>query len=124
MNKKFKVIVLFILALVMLVNVPYAFDSVVYAVTQGDIDNKGDELDDIKDKIEMTEEELKKYEKEQEALGNEIAALLDAISKQADELIPVDWMETTTPDTYLLNGEIIKFNWYTKRGNEIFTDWN
>jgi len=54
----------------------------------------------------------------------ELREAYEVASKQADELIPVDWMETTTPDTYLLNGEIIKFNWYTKRGNEIFTDWN
>lgn len=48
-------------------------------------------------------------------------------SYQADELIPLDWMETTTPENYLLNGEKISFNWYTKRGNEHFCDqvkWN
>ena len=58
---------------------------------------------------------------------SELAELKEAYeiaSKQSDEFIPVDWMETTTPDTFLLNGEIVKFNWYTKRGNEIFTDWN
>lgn len=41
-------------------------------------------------------------------------------SLQADTMIPLDWMETTTPDTYLINGEVVKFNWYTRRGNEIF----
>ena len=43
-------------------------------------------------------------------------------SYQADEFIPLDWMETTTPEKYLLNGEEITFNWYTKRGNELFSD--
>ncbi len=43
-------------------------------------------------------------------------------SYQADELIPLDWMETTTPERYLLNGKEITFNWYTKRGNEGFLD--
>ncbi|MBR2024766.1 MAG: alpha-galactosidase [Clostridia bacterium] len=55
---------------------------------------------------------------------DELRQAYEVASKQSDEFIPVDWMETTTPDTFLLNGEIIKFNWYTKRGNEIFTDWN
>ena len=45
-------------------------------------------------------------------------------SYQADEFVPVDWMETTTPDTYLLNGETVKFNWYAKKGNQIFCDFN
>ena len=44
-------------------------------------------------------------------------------SYQADEFIPVDWMETTTPEVYLLNGEKITLNWYKKSGNEIFSEW-
>ena len=55
----------------------------------------------------------------------ELAELREAYrvaSYQADELIPIDWMETTTPERYLLNGEEISFNWYTKRGNESFAD--
>lgn len=44
-------------------------------------------------------------------------------SYQADEFIPVDWMETTTPEKYLLNGELITLNWYKKSGNEIFSEW-
>ncbi|MBQ8545427.1 MAG: alpha-galactosidase [Clostridia bacterium] len=43
-------------------------------------------------------------------------------SYQADEFIPLDWMETTNPERYLLNGEEVTFNWYTKRGNESFAD--
>ena len=42
-------------------------------------------------------------------------------SIQEDDFVPVDWMETTTPEIYLLNGEKTTFNWYTHRGNEIFT---
>ncbi len=55
----------------------------------------------------------------------ELAELKEAYrvaSYQADEFIPLDWMETTTPERYLLNGEEITFNWYTKRGNESFAD--
>jgi len=58
---------------------------------------------------------------------NELEELKEAYrvaSYQADELVPVDWMETTTPDTYLLNGEVVKFNWYAKKGNQIFCDFN
>ncbi len=43
-------------------------------------------------------------------------------SYQADEFIPLDWMETTTPERYLLNGEEVTFNWYTKQGNTWFAD--
>ncbi|MBO5213040.1 MAG: alpha-galactosidase [Clostridia bacterium] len=50
----------------------------------------------------------------------ELKRAYEIASKQADDLVPVDWMETTTPDTYLLNGKAVKFKWYTKRGNEIF----
>ena len=32
-------------------------------------------------------------------------------SRQADELIPLDWMESVTPTKYLLNGEPITFTW-------------
>ena len=56
---------------------------------------------------------------------NELEELREAYrvaSYQADELIPLDWMETTTPERYLLNGKEITFNWYTKRGNESFLD--
>ncbi|MBE6885164.1 MAG: hypothetical protein E7487_11270 [Ruminococcaceae bacterium] len=32
-------------------------------------------------------------------------------SRASDELIPLDWMETVTPQKYLLNGEEILFHW-------------
>ena len=32
-------------------------------------------------------------------------------ARQADELIPLDWMESVTPTKYLLNGEPITFTW-------------
>ena len=38
-------------------------------------------------------------------------------SVQRDELVPLDWMETTTPQSYLINGERVEFNWYKKEGN-------
>ena len=44
-------------------------------------------------------------------------------SLQSDELIPLDWMETTTPETYLLNGEVVSFKWHSKRGNQAFFDY-
>ena len=58
----------------------------------------------------------------------EMAELKEAYkiaSLQADEFVPLDWMETTTPERYLLNGKEITFNWYTDRGNEFFWSvWN
>ena len=53
---------------------------------------------------------------------NELREAYRVASYQADEFIPLDWMETTTPEKYLLNGKEITFNWYTKRGNELFYD--
>ncbi|MBO5287627.1 MAG: alpha-galactosidase [Clostridia bacterium] len=41
-------------------------------------------------------------------------------SFQKDELVPLDWMETTTPSRYLINGKETTFNWYTSEGNLIF----
>ena len=32
-------------------------------------------------------------------------------SLQADELIPLDWMETPYPSHYLLNGEKVSYDW-------------
>lgn len=43
-------------------------------------------------------------------------------SLQADEFYPLDWMETTTPERYMLNGKEVTFNWYTKQGNTWFAD--
>ncbi len=56
---------------------------------------------------------------------NELKELKEAYevaSLQADTFVPLDWMETTTPERYLLNGKEITFKWYTKRGNESFAD--
>ena len=53
----------------------------------------------------------------------ELKSAYEIASRQADELIPLDWMDTTTPEVYLLNGKTVNFNWYTKRGNESFSQW-
>ena len=53
---------------------------------------------------------------------DELREAYRAASYQADVLIPLDWMETTTPERYLLNGEEITFNWYTKQGTSWFAD--
>lgn len=41
-------------------------------------------------------------------------------SVQADVLEPIDWMENTCPERWLLNGEEIRFSWYTEDGCESF----
>lgn len=33
-------------------------------------------------------------------------------AKQADEFAPVDWMENTCPEKWLLNGERVEFDWF------------
>lgn len=43
--------------------------------------------------------------------SNELKEAFMFGSKQTDELAPLDWMESKTPEKYLLNGEILKFEW-------------
>lgn len=42
-------------------------------------------------------------------------------SVQEDMLEPVDWMETTNPEKWLLNGEPVSFDWIPEGGAESFT---
>ena len=41
-------------------------------------------------------------------------------SVQADTLVPLDWMENTTPEKWLLNGKVTRFNWYENTGDNAF----
>ena len=41
-------------------------------------------------------------------------------SVQADTLVPLDWMENTTPEKWLLNGKATHFNWYENTGDKVF----
>ncbi|MBQ7788620.1 MAG: hypothetical protein IJ398_03100 [Clostridia bacterium] len=52
---------------------------------------------------------------------DELREAFKVASVQKDEFIPLDWMETTCPERYLINGKEVTFNWYTKNGNESFT---
>jgi len=46
-----------------------------------------------------------------EAAFADLAEAFARSAKQTDELIPLDWMENTCPEKWLLNGEEIEFNW-------------
>lgn len=46
----------------------------------------------------------------------DLAAAFARSAEQKDELIPLDWMENTCPEQWLLNGEKITFNWYPQEG--------
>ena len=37
-----------------------------------------------------------------------------------DEMIPIDWMENTAPERYLVNGELHEFYWYAPDGTGRF----
>ena len=50
----------------------------------------------------------------------ELKRAFEIASEQKDEFIPLDWMETTTPSRYLINGKKVTFNWYSQIGNEAF----
>ena len=55
----------------------------------------------------------------------ELAELREAYrvaSYQADSLVPLDWMETATPEEYLLNGERVRFSWYGREGSTSFDE--
>ena len=41
-------------------------------------------------------------------------------SVQKDELIPLDWMETTCPQLYKINGENVTLDLYAKKGTASF----
>ena len=37
-------------------------------------------------------------------------------SKGLDTMVPIDWMENTAPERYLVNGEEVSYNWYAPDG--------
>lgn len=41
----------------------------------------------------------------------DLAEAFTRSAKQIDEFVPLDWMENTCPEKWLLNGELIEFNW-------------
>lgn len=41
-------------------------------------------------------------------------------SEQSGSLVPIDWMENNNPCEYYLNGEYVKFNWFSEYGSETF----
>lgn len=41
-------------------------------------------------------------------------------SVQADEMVPLDWMENTSPERYLVNGVETRYMWYGKEGTYQF----
>ena len=55
-----------------------------------------------------------------EAALSDLAEAFRYGSEQADVLQPLDWMETTTPTRWLLNGEEITIDWYPEAGTESF----
>ena len=55
-----------------------------------------------------------------EAGLEELRAAFARASVQADTLEPVDWMETTCPGLWRLNGRLVKFNWIPAAGAEGF----
>ncbi len=50
----------------------------------------------------------------------ELSRAFEIASVQRDELIPLDWMETTRPQIYKINGERVEYEWYSVKGTESF----
>ena len=55
-----------------------------------------------------------------EAALNDLRQAFSRASRQEDALEPVDWMETTCPGLWRLNGEPVSFDWYPPMGAEAF----
>jgi len=49
---------------------------------------------------------------EDEKAFADLSAAFDRSAAQTDELIPLDWMETTCPEKWLLNGQTVEFEWF------------
>ncbi|MBO5312497.1 MAG: alpha-galactosidase [Clostridia bacterium] len=56
-----------------------------------------------------------------ESEERELMKSFEIASYQSDEMIPLDWMETTTPSLYLINGKEEKFQWFPDTGCESFS---
>ena len=55
--------------------------------------------------------------------GRAAAALAEACARsalQADELIPLDWMENICPERWLCQGREVRFDWYADEIPVIF----
>ena len=46
----------------------------------------------------------------------ELKAAWAVNSLQANECRPLDWMETTCPELWLIDGEEVRYNWYEDAG--------
>lgn len=42
----------------------------------------------------------------------DLAEAFSRSAKQEDEFVPVDWMENTCPEKWMLNGEMVEFDWF------------
>ena len=50
-------------------------------------------------------------DKSTEEEKQDVKAFLERGSRQTDTAVPLDWMESTCPEEWLLNGKYVKFNW-------------
>ncbi len=49
----------------------------------------------------------------------DLRAAFARASQQKDALLPLDWMENTCPEEWLLNGEHVHFSWYPALGSDV-----
>ena len=52
-------------------------------------------------------------------IAQELESAYERASLQQDDLIPLDWMETTCPEMWSLNGETIHFRWMQEMGADM-----
>ncbi len=49
-----------------------------------------------------------------EEIESAVKTALRRNSDGCDKLVPLDWMETVTPEKWLLNGEVVEYDWYNE----------
>jgi len=49
---------------------------------------------------------------EDEQAYSDVATAFNRSAKQTDDFYPVDWMENTCPEKWMLNGEEVTFEWF------------
>ena len=53
----------------------------------------------------------------------ELKAAWAVNSVQENECRPLDWMENLVPAYWMIDGEMVEYDWYTEYGNELFSRW-
>lgn len=54
---------------------------------------------------------------------DELKAAWAVNSLQLNDCRPLDWMENLVPAVWLIDGEVVEYEWYTPLGNDLYSRW-